>query len=98
MENSSVLIGQDTEEFVGRFNADLCILSCKGLSEDGKLTDTSYEETKLRKRYLENAKKKLLLMTSNKVGKKYIHTLCHADEVDHLLTTTLDGVTEWKKA
>jgi DeoR/GlpR family transcriptional regulator of sugar metabolism len=98
MENSSVLIGQDTEEFIERFNADLCILSCKGLSEDGKLTDTSYEETKLRKRYLKNAKKKLVLMTSNKVGKKYIHTLCKADEVDRLITVNADGVMEWKKS
>lgn len=85
MENSSVLTGQDTEEFINRFNADICILSCKGLSEDGKLTDTSYEETKLRKCYLKNANKKIVLMTSHKLGKKYIHTLCNADEVEVLV-------------
>lgn len=85
MENSSVLIGPDTEDFINRFNADICILSCKGLSDDGKLTDTSYEETKLRKCYLKNAKKKIVLMTSQKLGKKYIHTLCTSDEVDHII-------------
>ena len=85
MENSSVIVGQDAEEFISNFNADICFISCKGISEDGKLTDTSYEETKLRKRYLKNAKKKVVLMTSHKVGKKYIHTLCDKDELDHLI-------------
>lgn len=86
LENSSVLVGQDTENFINNFNADVCFISCKGLSEDGKLTDTSYEETKIRKYYLKNAKKKIILMTSNKIGKTYIHTLCHVDEIDHLLS------------
>jgi DeoR/GlpR family transcriptional regulator of sugar metabolism len=85
LENSSVVIGQDAEDFINRFNADLCIISCKGLSDDGKLTDTSYEETKLRQCYLKNSKKKIVLMTSQKLGKKYIHTLCNADEVDHII-------------
>lgn len=86
MENSSVLIGHDTEKFIDNFNADICFLSCKGLSQDGKLTDTSYEETKIRKYYLKNSKKKIVLMTSSKIGKTYIHTLCHVDEIDHLLS------------
>ena len=44
LENSSVLVGQDTENFINHFNADVCFISCKGLSADGKFTDTSYEE------------------------------------------------------
>ena len=86
LENSSVLVGQDTENFINNFNADVCFISCKGLNADGKLTDTSYEETKIRKYYLKNAKKKIILMTSSKIGKTYIHTLCHIDEIDHLLS------------
>ena len=88
MENSSVLIGQDTEKFIDKFNADICILSCKGLSDDGKLTDTSYEETKIRQYYLKNAKKKIVLLTSHKIGKKYIHTLCNADDIDHIIVAS----------
>ena len=85
MENSSVITGHDTEKFIDNFNADICFLSYKGLSDDGKLIDTSSEETKSRKYYLKNANKKNILMTSNKVGKKYILTLCNVEEVDHLL-------------
>ena len=50
------------------------------------LTDTSYEETKIRKYYLKNSKKRAVLITSNKIGAKYIHTLCNSDEIDYLIT------------
>ena len=86
MENSSVLIGADAERFVENFNADICFLSCKGVSNDGKLTDTSYFETQLRKKFLSNSKLKVMLITKNKFGKEYIHTLCKSDEVDHIIT------------
>ena len=86
MENSSVLIGDDAERFVENFNADVCFLSCKGISDDGKLTDTSYFETQLRKKFLQNSKLKVMLITKNKFGKEYIHTLCRLDDVDHVIT------------
>lgn len=90
MENSSVLIGEDAEHFVDGFNADICFLSCKGLSKEGKFTDTSYSETQLRKRFMANAATKVLLMTKNKMGKRYIHTLCSVNEVDHIITDDFD--------
>ena len=86
MENSSVLIGADAERFVENFNADVCFLSCKGVSNDGKLTDTSYFETQLRKKFLQNSKLKVMLITKNKFNKEYIHTLCKVDEVDYVIT------------
>ncbi len=85
IENSSVLVGADAERFVDGFNADVCFLSCKGLSDDGKFTDTSYAETELRKRFLANAKTKVMLITQNKLQKKYIHTLCRKTDVDYLI-------------
>jgi DeoR/GlpR family transcriptional regulator of sugar metabolism len=86
MENSAVLIGDDAERFVENFNADVCFLSCKGVSDSGKLTDTSYFETQLRKRFLKNSKTKVMLITKHKFGKEYIHTLCNVDDVDHIIT------------
>ena len=85
MENSSVLIGEDAERFIDGFNADICFLSCKGLSNDGKFTDTSYSETLLRKRFLANSETKVILMTQNKLGKKYIHTLCKKEDIDYVV-------------
>lgn len=85
IDNSSVLVGADAERFVEGYNADVCFLSCKGFSEDGRFTDTSYAETELRKHFLANAKTKVMLMTKNKLGNKYIHTLCRKSEVDYLV-------------
>ena len=91
INNSSVLVGHDTENFINKLNADVCFLSCKGLNDDGKLTDTSYEETEVRKYYLKNSKKKVILLTSNKIGKTYLHTLCHRDDVDAIITADTIG-------
>lgn len=86
INNSSVLVGSDAEAFIDRLNADICFISCKGLGDDGKLTDTSYEETQIRKHYLKNSKKKIVILTSNKIGKTYMHTLCRKEDVDVIIT------------
>lgn len=86
LENSSVLTGQYAEKFIDDFNADLCLISCKGMSDDGKLTDTSFAETQIRKYYIKNSKMKIAIITSNKIGKKYLHTLCNASDLDRVIT------------
>ena len=86
LENSSVLTGQYAEKFIDDFNADLCLISCKGMSYDGKLTDTSFAETQIRKYYIKNSKMKIAIITSNKIGKKYLHTLCNASDLDRVIT------------
>ena len=86
MENSLVCTGPDSIAFVERCNPDICILSCKGLGADGKFTDTSEEETALRRVALKNSRKRVMLMTKNKLNTTYFHTVCHASEVDHIFT------------
>ncbi len=86
MQNSLVFTGRQAEETAERFNIDVCFISCKGLSEDGILSDTSEEETDLRRCVLSHSKKRVFLMTDDKLGKTYLHTLCRADEVDHIIT------------
>ena len=54
-------------------------------NDEFMIKDTCYltdEETKIRRYYLKNSKKKAVLITSNKIGTKYIHTLCSKDEID----------------
>ena len=86
MENSLVFTGPEAAAFADNLNIDICFLSCKGLDESGKFTDTSDEETYIRKRFLKNSKTRVFLMTENKIGNTYLHTLCHADEVDYIFT------------
>ena len=86
MENSLVCTGHKTIEFAKTMNTDLCFLSCKGVSLDGKFTDTSEEETAIRRAFMQNSRTRILLMTSNKFDSSYLHTLCTADEIDYLFS------------
>ena len=86
MENSLVCTGAMAIAFAEQFNVDVAFLSCKGVSEDGRFTDTSEEETAIRRAFLQNARTSALLMTQNKFGNTYLHTLCHARDVDYLFS------------
>ena len=86
MENSLVCTGADATAFAEKVNPDICFLSCKGLDENGKFTDTSEEETVIRRAFLKNSRTKVFLMTKNKLGSTYFHTVCHRNDIDYLFT------------
>lgn len=78
-------IGEDAENTVKRYNADVVFFSCRGLSMDGKLTDNSIEENSLRKIMLRHARKKVFLCDSSKLDHTYLNNLCHLSEVDEII-------------
>lgn len=86
LENSLVCTGSKAIEFAKSINTDIAFVSCKGISDSGKFTDTSEEETAIRKAFLENSRTIVFLMTKNKFGSTYMHTLCNIDEVDYLFS------------
>lgn len=86
MENSLVCTGSDAIDFAQKINLDICFLSCKGLDLDGRLTDTSDEETAIRRAFLQQSKTKVFLMTNEKIGNRYFHTLCHSTDVDYIFS------------
>lgn len=89
MENSLVCTGQEAIEFAEKINLDICFLSCKGINLDGDLTDTSEEETIIRRAFLKKSRTRVFLMTNNKYGNTYFHTLCNSQDVDYIFS---DGV------
>ncbi|MBR3965947.1 MAG: DeoR/GlpR transcriptional regulator [Clostridia bacterium] len=84
LENSIAYVGSLAESFVKNFNADIFFFSCRGVSDDGRLTDSSLEESELRKVMMENSKKIAFLCTSDKIGKKYMYNLCRVQSADHV--------------
>ena len=86
IENSLVCAGPKAVEFARSINTDICFISCKGVSSDGKFTDTSEEETAIRRAFMENSRTRVMLMTGNKIGTSYMHTLCEANEVDYMFS------------
>ena len=86
IENSLVCTGQKTVDFAEGINADICFISCKGMDGEGKFTDTSEEETAIRKAFMKNSATRVMLMTGNKMGSTYLHTLCRAEAVDYIFS------------
>ena len=56
-----------------------------GLSEDGYFTDSNKEENDVTKEMMKYAAKKVALMDSSKIGKKYVYNLCHITDVDEVI-------------
>ena len=88
MPHSFSYIGEAAENFVRHFNADICFFSCRGVSDDGVMSDVSIEEMILRKAMMEQSKKKVLLCDRNKFGKKYLYNLGNIDELDAVVSNT----------
>ena len=75
-------IGSFAEEFIRRFNADICFFSVCSLSPDGKLSNNSTAENQLCRVMLEQSKKSVLLLNSQKLGEPKLNTLCSLNDVD----------------
>lgn len=92
-------VGEEAERTAANYNADLCFFSCRGLSENGLLTDSSIEENRLRRVMLRHARKKIFLCDNSKIGKKYLNNLCSLSEVDELVCDEKipDKIRKWMK-
>jgi len=86
LENSIAYVGSLAERFVLNFNADVFFFSCRGLSSKGVLSDSSIDESEIRKVMMANAKKKIFLCTSDKVGKEYMYKLTDEKNVDVIIS------------
>ncbi len=79
------LVGEAAHETIRRYHADIAFFSCRGLSEEGVLTDISDSENYVRRLMMEHSKKSYLLCAGDKLGKTYFHTLCTAREISGIL-------------
>lgn len=82
---SLAYVGPEAMHAVQRYNADVFFFSCRGVSDDGWLTDTSVEENELRREMMKRAKKKIFLCDSSKFGQGCFNNLCHISEVDEVV-------------
>ena len=84
-ENSSSFTGHHAHSFINNISADLLFFSCRGISMDGILYDSSAEEAELRKVMIKNSKKNILLCDSSKVGKKAFSKICDISDIDDII-------------
>lgn len=86
LENSLVCIGQKSVDFAQSINTDICFISCKGVSLDGVFSDTSENDVAVRRAFMKNSAIRVMLLTGNKIGSTYMHTLCRTNEVDYIFS------------
>lgn len=82
INESSSFVGQTAIETLKTFNADVCFVSCHGVSEDGFVTDTSERENDIRAAMMKQSKRKVLLIDDSKIGISCWHNLCRVSDFD----------------
>ena len=80
------LVGEEAYKTIDSFKADVFFFSCRGISDDGELTDIHPSENYVRAKMMANSKRSYLLCAKNKFGKSYYHKLCNKDELDGVIT------------
>ena len=85
-ENAKSFVGVQAMEFAGRYNADLAFFSCRGIHPDSGITDSTEEEADLKRVYIRQSRKALLLCDSSKIGQQYFSKVGGLDAVHHILS------------
>ncbi len=88
LENSIAYVGTYAENFIKNFNADIFFFSSRGITANGVITDSSIEESDLRRTMLLNSKKSIFLCTSDKIGKQFFYNLTDISEIDRVICDT----------
>lgn len=86
LNNSLAYVGVDAARALENLRADILFFSCRGLSDDGLITDSMDEEAEIRRVMLKHAKKKVFLCDKSKFGRAYSYILCSLDDVDEVIS------------
>ena len=82
INESASFVGQTAIETLKNFNADICFVSCHGVSQDGFVNDTSERENDVRSMMLKKSKRRVLLIDESKIDVGCWHNLCHISDFD----------------
>ena len=79
-------VGPLAERDAENVNVDVGFFTTAAISQDGVISDFDAEQTGIRRAVMKNAEVCVFLFERGKLGKKYLYTLCRADEVTVLTT------------
>ncbi len=79
------LLGRNTENFLRSINTDIAFLSCSGISDDGRVTESDEATAEITRIGLQNTKKAILLADNSKTGLTYTYTVCRVEDIDEVI-------------
>lgn len=85
LANSIAYVGEHAQRFISGFYADLFFFSSRGVTDTGMITDSSIEETELRRSMLDNAAKSIFLCDGDKIGHQYMVKLCPLSRIHGMI-------------
>lgn len=85
LHHSNSYVGEYAREMISNINADLVIFSARGVSADGRVTNSSTEDDVI-KTMIKNSKHTCLMVTGDKVGQTYPFTICHVKDLDTVIS------------
>ena len=86
IENSMAYAGSFAEEFIRKFNIDMCFFSCHGVNRNGVIVDSSLPETHLRSVVISHSAKSVFLCDKTKFDVTAPYNLMPLCDVDHVVT------------
>ena len=96
-ENRSCLVGNDARTIFENSYADVAFFACRGLSDDGMISDFAREEVIVREAIIKNARTKVFLCDSRKFGIRAPYKQCTLSEVDYLVSENDEAAKEYSK-
>ncbi|MBR6737191.1 MAG: DeoR/GlpR transcriptional regulator [Clostridia bacterium] len=85
-EQDMCMVGPLAEQYTSNLNVDVAFLTTAGISNEGIISDFDLKQTSVRKIVMKNAKQNVFLFEADKIGKKFLYTLCNAKEVTKVIT------------
>ncbi len=80
------ITGEATIDFIKQFKIDFGIIGIGGIDADGTLLDFDYNEVRIARMIMKNARKVFLVADHSKFGRNAVVCLCHISEVDAFFT------------
>lgn len=79
-------VGYDTNNYISKFNCNMFIFSCSGISLNGGITEASVEQRDAKKQMLKESNIHILLVDHTKFGKIFLAKTCEFNKIDILIT------------
>lgn len=78
--------GVTSNDLISNFNCDFAFISCKGINNNGDITDASFETQKTKQLMVKSAKKSVLMVDSSKFNSTYLLTTLSIKDIDIIIT------------